>query len=85
MTAWAIAWSRRAEKDLLALEASMARRIFNKVPEADADPPGKLVRLHGADEWKLRVGEYRVLAYLSFDQRRVTIARVAHRSSVYKR
>jgi mRNA-degrading endonuclease RelE of RelBE toxin-antitoxin system len=43
------------------------------------------VRLQGADEWKLRVGDYRALAYLSFEDRRVTVARVLHRSAAYKR
>ncbi|MFA5860724.1 MAG: type II toxin-antitoxin system RelE/ParE family toxin [Candidatus Thermoplasmatota archaeon] len=85
MTAWAVAWSRRAEKDMLALDTSVARRVFNKVTEAAHDPPAAYVRLQGADEWKLRIGDHRVLAYLSFEERRVTVARVMHRSVAYKR
>jgi len=85
VTAWVVAWSRRAERDMLALDTSVARRVFTKVTEAAEDPPGAYARLKGSDEWKLRVGDHRVLAYLSFEERRVTIARVLHRSIAYKR
>lgn len=59
--------------------------MFSKLTDAAKDPAASFVRLQGADEWKLRVGDYQVLAYLSFEERRVTIARVLHRSVAYKR
>lgn len=83
--AWAIVWSRRAEKDMLQLDTKVARRILAKVESAAADPPSHFARLEAADEWKLRVGEHCVLAYLSFTERRVAVARVAHRSTAYPR
>lgn len=85
MTPWTIAWSRRAEKDLLQLDTAIARRVFAKVTEAASDPPASFVRPQASDEWKLRVGEHRVLAYLSFTDRRSTVARVRHRAVAYKR
>ena len=83
--AWTIEWSRRAEKDMIQLDAAVSRRVFAKVSDAAADPTARSVRLQVSDEWKLRVGDHRVLAYLSFERKRVTIARVLHRSVAYKR
>ncbi|MEA3200332.1 MAG: hypothetical protein QOE90_1760 [Thermoplasmata archaeon] len=82
---WTVAWSRRAEKDMLALDVAIARRVLGKIADAAQDPPASFVRLQGADEWKLRIGDYRALAYLSFEDRRVTVARVLRRSAAHKR
>jgi mRNA-degrading endonuclease RelE of RelBE toxin-antitoxin system len=70
---------------MLQLDAQVARRVFTRVTVAAEDPPKAFTRLTGSDEWKLRVGDHRVLALLSFDERRVTIARVRHRSVAYRR
>ena len=81
--------SAAAEKDLRALDASIRRRIISKLVELQerglAHPA--LVGLSGAyrQQYRLRVGHYRVrLRYLTELQTFVVI-RVLHRSQIYKR
>ncbi len=42
-------------------------------------------RLVGGDDYKLRVGDYRLLALLSRETMTVLVERVDHRSRVYRR
>jgi mRNA-degrading endonuclease RelE of RelBE toxin-antitoxin system len=44
-----------------------------------------LRRLQGSDEWRLRVGDWRVRLRLDFDDRVVIVARVLPRGRAYDR
>jgi mRNA interferase RelE/StbE len=50
----------------------------------DPRPPG-CVRLKGREEWRIRVGDYRIVYGIDDEQRVVEILNVAHRRDVYRR
>jgi mRNA interferase RelE/StbE len=50
----------------------------------DPRPPG-CTRLRGRDDWRIRVGDYRIVCGIDDDRRVVEILAVAHRRDVYRR
>ena len=74
----------KAHKDLRALDREEARRILRKLLQLEADLGGDIVRLtEFRPEFRLRVGDYRVLFDLEGDS--VVVRRVLHRSKAYER
>ncbi len=75
-----------ALRDLKGLPAEMRKRIEKAIDRLKDDPrPVKSRKLVGFDdEWRPRVGDYRVLYVINDADRRVMIARVAHRREVYR-
>ena len=63
----------------------MARRIVEKLEQAAERPEHYLRRLVSSDEYKLRIGDFRLLAVLSPSERTLLVERVDHRSRVYAR
>jgi len=66
------------------LDRTVAKRIVKKLDAIVRDPVGSFRPLVDADEYKLRVGDYRVLALLSHETTTIIIERVDHRSRVYR-
>jgi mRNA interferase RelE/StbE len=50
----------------------------------DPRPPGT-AKLVGRDDYRIRVGDYRIVYAVDDDARLVLIARIAHRREVYRR
>jgi mRNA interferase RelE/StbE len=75
-----------AIRDLKALPSDARGRVEKALDRLvdDPRPPGarKLVRVN--DEWRLRVGDYRVLYFINDSQPQVVVARVAHRREAYR-
>jgi mRNA interferase RelE/StbE len=82
---WTIELTVQAERDLAGLDRQIAARIVAKLESVAADPQRFFSKLVGYDLYKLRVGDYRVIALLSTSQRAVIIQRIEHRSNVYQR
>ncbi|HKZ49339.1 MAG TPA: type II toxin-antitoxin system RelE/ParE family toxin [Thermoplasmata archaeon] len=82
---WSIQWTDQAVRDLAGLDVAVARRIVAKLEQAAENPLHFLARLAGSDEFKLRIGAYRLLALLSHGERTILVERVGHRSRVYRR
>lgn len=54
-------FSARARRDLKRLDPPVQRRVVAALERLTGDPPtGDVVRMTGTDEWRLRVGEWRV-------------------------
>ena len=49
------------------------------------DPSLDLRRLQGSDEWRIRVGDWRVRLQLDFDARTVMVVRILPRGRAYDR
>ena len=47
--------------------------------------PVGCVKLAGRDDYRIRVGDYRVVYAVDDDERLVLVARIAHRREVYRR
>ena len=72
----------KATKDLHRLSPEVARRILAKVAVLRQDLSGDVKHLiHFTPEYRLRVGDYRVLFNLA--GLRIVIHRVRHRSEAY--
>ena len=82
---WRIQWTDQAIRDLSRLDRTVARRIVSKLEQAAREPLRFLSRLVGGDDYKLRVGDYRLLALLSHETTTILVERVDHRSRVYRR
>ena len=60
-------------------------RIFNKLVRAKENPFRYFERLSGRDDYKLRVGDYRVIADIDQRTNRIQVTLIGHRKNVYKR
>ena len=77
---------RSAQKELDALDDALFRPIDRKILAlADNPRPAGCKKLKGyKDQWRLRVGEWRVLYIIDDGTKLVTITRIAHRREVYE-
>jgi mRNA interferase RelE/StbE len=83
---WALSFTARAERDLARLDRQVARRVIAALERLLArDPSVDLRRLRGSDEWRLRVGDWRVRVRLEFEAREVIVVRVLPRGRAYQR
>lgn len=82
---WSIRWTAQGLRDLARLDPPVARRIVAKLEQAAEDPGHYFTRLAGSDDYKLRIGDYRLLALLSHEAKTVDVERVDHRTRVYRR
>jgi mRNA-degrading endonuclease RelE of RelBE toxin-antitoxin system len=63
----------------------VARRVVARLEAAAENPDHFFLRLTGSDDYKLRIGAYRLLAVLSHTERTILVERVDYRSRVYDR
>ncbi|CAK0780131.1 mRNA interferase RelE/StbE [Gammaproteobacteria bacterium] len=73
----------RAIKDLNALPSETGRRIMDKIERLKTDLSGDVKRLtHHTPEYRLRVGDYRVL--FEVEQQTLMVYRIVHRREAYR-
>lgn len=83
---WTVSFSRSAEKDLSRLSSENRQRIGRAIRSLEADPfPSASKPLKGREQWRLRVGDYRVLYIVSSEPKNLTIIAVGHRREVYRK
>jgi mRNA interferase RelE/StbE len=75
-----------AQKELDALDDAVFTRIDRRILAlADNPRPAGCKKLKGyKDQWRVRVGDWRVLYIIDHTAKLVSITRVAHRREVYK-
>ena len=80
-----VALTTSAEKELRALPAQAVRRIVTRLDALAAAPrPAGCKKLKGGvNEWRVRVGEYRIVYEIDDTARTVDVTRIAHRRDVY--
>ncbi|MFA5101524.1 MAG: type II toxin-antitoxin system RelE/ParE family toxin [Candidatus Thermoplasmatota archaeon] len=72
-------------QDLGKLEKKTRKRIFEKIHSTKENPFHYFEKLTSRDEFKLRVGDYRVIADIDEKTKRISILFVDHRKNVYKK
>jgi mRNA interferase RelE/StbE len=81
-------WTRRASRALAGLsrvDPERARQIRVRVRQFAAEESGDIRKLRGtADQYRLRVGTWRVIFALDGEQRRMTILQVTPRRDAYR-
>ena len=85
MVKYSLEVKQSAQKELDALDDALFTRIDRKILAlADNPRPAGCKKLKGyKDQWRVRVGDWRVLYIIDDDAKLVTITRIAHRREVY--
>ncbi len=66
------------------LPKEVKERIFDKVISTKNNPHHFFERLTGRKDYKLKIGDYRVIASINEGERRIEVVFVGHRKNVYK-
>ena len=76
-----------ARKELEALPDNVLARVIQKIESLGSAPrPAGCKKLKGyKDQWRIRIGEWRVVYTIDDAVRLISITRVAHRREVYER
>jgi mRNA interferase RelE/StbE len=77
---------RAAEKDLNRLSSEIHERVITAIRglASDPRPPGCRKLSGGKHDWRIRVGDYRVVYEIADEIRIVRVNRVRHRREVYR-
>ncbi|MGH9432276.1 MAG: type II toxin-antitoxin system RelE family toxin [Terriglobia bacterium] len=87
MASYRVALTSSAEKELKKLPGQVIARIAPRVENLASNPrpPGCKKLKGGDDEWRIRVGDYRVVYTIDDAKLLVEVTRIRHRSEVYER
>ena len=77
---------RPAERDLKQLEPRVQTRVIQAIRVLAADPyPRGCQKLAGSTaDWRIRVGDYRIVYEIDKSARTITVTRIRHRREVYR-
>ena len=86
MTMYRVLLERRAEKELARLSPEVHDRIIRAIQALATNPrPPGCRKLAGSQrDWRIRVGDYRVVYEIADEIRVVRVNRVRHRRDVYR-
>lgn len=84
MIPYKLSFSPKAESEFLKLPKEMQERINKKLDNALIDPFRYFIRLQDYKDYKLRVGDYRVLVDINPLSRTIEILKIGHRKNIYK-
>ena len=77
---------REAERAYRRLHGSVRDRIREAIDSLAQEPrPRGATKLAGRDDYRIRIGDYRIVYAVDDPERLVLVARIAHRSAVYRR
>ena len=62
----------------------LKERIFNKLFLTKENPLRYFDRLSGRQDYKLRVGDYRIIADISQEKKIIEVTLIGHRKNIYK-
>ncbi|PLS78482.1 MAG: type II toxin-antitoxin system mRNA interferase toxin, RelE/StbE family [Chloroflexi bacterium] len=76
---------RSAQKELANLPDAVYDRVVAAIQSLATTPcPVGCVKLQGSEDWRIRVGAYRIIYRINDDELVVTVIKVGHRGSVYR-
>ncbi len=77
---------KRAERDLKRLPAGLFRKLVASIKKLKNNPrPSNSRKISGSiSDYRLRIGDYRVIYEISSKSRQVRIFRVRHRKEAYR-
>lgn len=83
-----IHYSKAADRDLTKLPIEISRNIVQSIHKIRDDPLSQIKKLkdrNNPPQYRLRVGEYRVIMILDKSRKVLLVDGVGHRSTIYKR
>ena len=82
---WRVIWTGPASRDMRRLDQNVARRIREAVRRLGEQERGDIRRLRGQEqEWRLRVGDWRVIFTYDDQEHTIYVGRVLHRREAYR-
>ncbi len=86
MSSYRVALAASAEKELSGLPTRVVARVMPRIESLAASPrpPGCKKLKAGDNEWRIRVGDYRIVYEIDDTAKTVDVTRIAHRREVYK-
>jgi len=86
MSSYRVALTASADRELRGLPAQVVARILPRLERLASTPrPAGCKKLKGGDfEWRIRVGDYRIVYEIDDAARTVDVTRIAHRRDVYE-
>ena len=79
-----IAIDNKAMESLEKLPKTIAQSILKKIQETKENPHRYFIKLTNRTDYKLRVGDYRILADIEDNELKILVIHIGHRSNVYK-
>lgn len=77
--------TKKAEKELDKLPDPIAKNIVNKILLLAKNPhPVNSKKLQGVENYRLRIGSFRVIYTIDTKNKEITILRVADRKTIYR-
>ena len=67
------------------IEKNTRKRIYNKIISTKEDPLHYFERLTRRSEFKLRVGDYRVIADIDDTTKKISVLVIGHRKNIYQK
>ncbi len=67
------------------IDQKLTERIFQKILATQARPFRFFDRLSGRSDYKLRVGDYRIIAGINVENETIHITLIGHRKNIYER
>jgi len=82
-----VALASSSAKELNKLSGQLLARVVSRLEKLASNPrPPGCKKLQGGDrEWRIRVGDYRVVYTIDDAKMLVEVTRIRHRSAVYER
>ena len=66
-------------------EKKLVKRIWDKIMSTKGNPHHFFERLTGREDYKLRIGDYRAIADINDNSKRIEITLIGHRKNIYKK
>ena len=84
MTDFEVEYTEESLFQLRGIDIPVAKRIIKKIESTRSNPHRLFVRLVGRVEYKLRVGDYRVIVDIDENRRVIIVRSLGHRRNIYK-
>lgn len=85
MAQYQIVIEKQAERQLRRLPRDAERRVSDAITALRKDPrPHGAKKLVGAEAWRIRIGDYRVVYEIRDRQLVILVVRIAHHRDVYR-
>lgn len=78
-----LVFEKRALHELGKLETKVKERIWNKLQACKEDPFRFFEKLVETEGFKLRIGEWRVIADILREKEAIVVLKVGHRKNIY--
>ncbi len=85
MPEYVVRVAKAADRNIDALDGSVRPRVIRAIQALKSDPrPSGCKKMAGAELWRIRVGDYRVVYSIEDAQLIVLVVRVGHRREIYR-